>query len=94
MIFVAFYHGTSSLVVDWYICLTYVTFYVISDGLDIAYMFDYDLKTKDGKQYIDENIRPSVTFTMKNANFQFDNLFQGDKTLGKKKRISYATTSK
>lgn len=47
------------------------------------YGVDFDLiKKSDGKEYVSENLRPSVTFKLKKAHFQFDNLFQGDKTLG------------
>lgn len=56
---------------------------LFTDGLDIKYSMYFEiLKKKDGKDYI-QNLKPKVNFTVKKANFHFDNLFDGDKTLGK-----------
>ncbi|KAJ8979599.1 hypothetical protein NQ317_019487, partial [Molorchus minor] len=56
---------------------------MIFDGVVVDYSFDYDLiKKTDGLQYIDPNIRPKVTYTLDNAHYKFDNLFNGDKNLG------------
>ncbi|KAJ8922053.1 hypothetical protein NQ315_008694 [Exocentrus adspersus] len=53
------------------------------EDLVVNYGFKYELvKKEDGKNYINPNIKPDVTYTMKNVHFQFDNLFNGDKTLG------------
>lgn len=47
------------------------------------YTYDFDWKSiqKNGVEYI-EIVNPVVKFDLETAHFQFDNLFNGDKTLG------------
>lgn len=62
------------------ICLFYL-YYLSVDG-KFHFSFDYDLKKKNGKDYVDLK-NPTLTYETKRSYYQFDNLFNGDERLGK-----------
>lgn len=47
------------------------------------YSFDYNLIQKNGKEYFDTNITPKATYKLEELSIRLDNLFNGDKALGK-----------
>ncbi|KAJ8939704.1 hypothetical protein NQ318_009804, partial [Aromia moschata] len=56
---------------------------IVSENFLVDYSFDYNLVKKgDGKEYIDNDIRPVTTYVAEKNHYQFDNLFNGDKLLG------------
>ncbi|XP_023309700.1 protein takeout-like isoform X1 [Anoplophora glabripennis] len=53
------------------------------DDVVVDYFFQFELiKKGDGKEYINPDIKPEIKYTLRNAHYHFDNLFNGDKLLG------------
>lgn len=52
------------------------------DGVSYTYDFYYDLQEKNGKKYFKAK-GGDLVYKVKNAHYQLDNLFNGDKRLGK-----------
>lgn len=60
------------------------------DGISFDYTMDYLLEKKDGKDYV-KPIKSDLVFDVDRGFYHFDNLFEGNKQLGKKKK-RYSTS--
>ncbi|KAJ8922054.1 hypothetical protein NQ315_008695 [Exocentrus adspersus] len=58
-------------------------FHLTCENMVVDYSFDYKLmKGPDGKDYVDPDLAPKLTYTVQKINVQLENLFNGNKELG------------